>query len=240
MLPMAKELRTGITLFLLLVSMSSQAQVLISLLFGDALNSEKIEFGLTGGLNRSDFIGVPEAEGLNNFNLGFYFHVTLNPNSFISTGVLVKNNVGATGMPTYAKGDPAFDELFQDGILTTKINYFYVPIMWQQRINSRWLLEAGIQPGIRSRAFDIFNVESNGGDLEFKKDVRNEYYRLDFGLVGGLGYKLKKDLKSMSVGFLYYQGLVDVRIADIQNVNNSSLNIYLRIPIGTGEKDEDL
>jgi hypothetical protein len=239
MLEMAYALRSTLILFLFFISINTQAQVLISLLFGEALNSDKIEFGLTGGLNRSDFIGVPEAEGLNNFNLGFYFHLTLNPNSFISTGVLVKNNVGATGMPTYAKGDPAFDELFGEGILTTKINYFYVPIMWQQRIHSRWLVEAGVQPGLRSRAFDIFNTESNGGDLEFKKDVRNEYFRLDFGMVGGLGYKLNKDLKSMSVGFLYYQGLVDVKIADAQNVQNSSLNIYVRIPIGAGNEDKN-
>ncbi|GMQ30967.1 outer membrane beta-barrel protein [Algoriphagus confluentis] len=210
----------------------AQSQVLISLIFGDALNSEKVEFGLTGGMNRSYLSGITSAEGLNNFNLGFYFHIRMKENSFISTGVLVKSNVGAKGMPTYSLDDPAFDGIFEEGSLTKKINYFYVPIMWQQRIQKRWLLEGGIQAGLRSKAFDIFEVERNEGDLEFKTEVGDQLSRLDAGLVGGLGYKLKEDLKSMSVGILYYQGLVDIAKSDSQISKNSSLNFFLRIPIG--------
>ncbi len=32
---------------------TAKSQVLITLLFGDALNTEQIEFGLVGGMNRS-------------------------------------------------------------------------------------------------------------------------------------------------------------------------------------------
>jgi hypothetical protein len=217
-----------------LTSIKGNAQIIIGLLFGEALNTEKIEFGLTGGLNRSNFNGYNGSEGLNNFNLGFYFHIMLKENSFISTGVLVKSNVGATGMPTYTLGDPSFDEIFEDGVLTTKINYFYVPIMYQHRIKNRLLVEGGIQSGLRSGAFDYFELESNGGELEFRKHVGSDFTRLDFGFIGGLGYKLKNDLKSMSVGILYYRGIVDVKKTTDALVNNSSLNVYLRIPIGTG------
>ncbi|WP_157966147.1 outer membrane beta-barrel protein [Cognataquiflexum aquatile] len=235
---MAKSLKISLLLLFITVSGTSKAQVIISLLFGDALNTEKIEFGLTGGLNRSYFNGYNGSEGLNNFNLGFYFHIRVKENSFLSTGVLVKSNVGATGMPTYALGDENFDELFEEGNLTTKVNVFYVPIMWQQRINQRFLLEGGIQAGLRSKAYDYFNLESNGGDLEFRRQVSDDFTRLDFGLVGGMGYKLKKDLKSMSVGMLYYYGLVDVMKNPDATVNNSSLNVYLRIPIGAGQKEK--
>jgi hypothetical protein len=234
---MAINFKPLLLISFLLISASSNAQVLISLLFGEALNSEKIEFGLTGGMNRSNFRDISDAKGLNNFNLGFYFNIYLMENSYLSTGVLVKSNVGATGMATYPLGDVDFDGIFEDGTLTTKINYFYVPIMWQQRIQSRLLLEAGVQAGVRTKAFDIFNIDSNGGEIEFKKELGDSYYRLDAGVVGGLGYKLKKDLKSMSVGFLYYHGLVDVKATTSQNIRNSSLNIYLRIPIGAGEKE---
>ena len=220
-----------------LLTGSAQSQVLISLLFGDALNTDKIEFGLTGGLNRTNFNGTLDASGLNNFNLGFYFHIMLRENSFISTGVLVKSNLGATGMKPYSLGDPNLDAIFQNGILTTKINTFQVPIMWQQRIKQRLLLEGGIQAGLRAKAFDYFDAESSSGDATFKKEVSDRYYRLDAGVVGGLGYKLKKDLKSMSLGLLYYYGLVDVRIDPNIKSQNSSLNVYLRIPIGAGNPD---
>lgn len=221
---------------ILLLPFAAKSQVLISLIFGDALNTDKVEFGLTGGMNRSYLSGIEPAEGLNNFNLGFYFHVRLKENSFLSTGVLVKSNVGARGMETYSLEDPDFDEIFENGTLTKKINYFYVPIMWQQRIQQRWLLEGGFQAGLRAKAFDYFEVERNEGDLEFKTEVGDQLTRLDGGLVGGLGYKLQDDLKSMSVGILYYQGLVDIAKSDNQNSKNSSLNFYVRIPIGAGKE----
>ena len=137
---------------LVVLGLSTQvkSQVLISLLFGEALNTPKIEFGLVGGFNRSWIYDIEDSEGLNNFNIGFYFHIMLKENSFLSTGVLVKSNVGARGMPTYPIGDDDFDSVFVDGELTKKINYFYVPIMYQQRFNNRWYVEGGVQLGLRN------------------------------------------------------------------------------------------
>jgi hypothetical protein len=232
---MKNKYKISLVVLFLLVSNSLHAQVLISLLFGDALNSEKIEFGLTGGLNRSYLNNYNSSEGLNNFNLGFYFHVKMKENSFLSTGVYVKNSMGASGMPVYLLNDPEFDDVFQDGTLTTKIKYFYVPIMYQQRINNRILVEGGIQAGLRTKAHDYFEKEFLDGDAEFKTEVSDNFARLDFGLVGGMGYKLKKDPKSMSVGFLYYYGLIDVITVPDISAKNSSLNLYIRIPIGAAK-----
>jgi hypothetical protein len=101
------------------------SQVLITILLGDALNTDKIEFGLIGGMNRSYINTISDAKGLNNFNLGFYFHILMKNNSYLSTGVFVKSNVGATGMATYSMGDENFDAIFRDGTLTKKIPSFY-------------------------------------------------------------------------------------------------------------------
>lgn len=232
---MKNKFKISLLVLFLLVSNSMHAQVLISLLFGDALNTEKIEFGLTGGLNRSYLNNYNSSEGLNNFNLGFYFHLKLEEKSFISTGVYVKNTMGATGMPVYLLNDPEFDEVFEDGTLTTKIKYFYVPIMYQHRINKRILLEGGMQAGLRTKAHDYFDKDLLDGEAEFKTEVSDNFARLDFGLAGGMGYKLKPDLKSMSVGFLYYYGLVDVITVPDTSAKNSSLNLYIRIPIGAGK-----
>ena len=179
------------------ISTTSKAQVLISLLFGDALNTDKIEFGLIGGMNRSYMLNYNESTGLNNFNIGFYFHINMFETSFLSTGVLVKSNVGAQGMATYPIGDVDFDSVFAGGELTTKLNYFYVPIMWHQRFNNRWYLEGGVQLGLRSKAYDYFTVEDTyGGDVGYETDVRDDYTHFDGGLVGGVGYNQKKKLKS--------------------------------------------
>jgi hypothetical protein len=216
-------------------STSAKSQVLISVLFGDKLNSEKIEFGLKGGFNQSYFSEPSEAEGLNNFNLGFYFHFQLKENSYLSTGVLVKSTLGARGMSTYPIGDADFDSVFIDGELIKKVHYFHVPLMWQQRFNQRWYLEGGFQVGLRSKAEDIFELEDSfGGDLNYESDTRDNYKRLDFGLVGGVGYKWKQLPKSVSSGINYYYGLTDISKVVGETYQNSSIYIYIKVPVGSG------
>lgn len=222
-------------LFGFLFCFTAQAQLLIVALFGDQLNSGKIEFGLDGGYNRSWYLDRQDAEGLNNFNLGFFFHVQMTEGrtGFLSTGVHVKSSVGASGMPTYSIGDPEFDDVYSGGELRTKVNVFYLPVMWQQRMG-KVFVEGGIQPGLRSKAFDFFLVEDFEGDLEYKRDVRDNYTRLDFGVVGGLGYRLSEGPTSASVGVNYYYGLVDVYKPATYDLKNSSMYVYARIPIGAG------
>jgi len=223
----------------MLFSFESKAQVLISLLFGDKLNSEKIEFGLEGGLNRSYFYDIPEANGLNNFNLGFYFHFLMKNSTFISTGVMVKSNVGAAGMATYPIGDEDFDSLFEEGKLTTKVNYFYVPALWHQRFNNRWYIEIGPMLGLRGKARDIFEVDVLEGNLKYTLDVGDQYKRFDAGFMGGLGYKFKKVTKSMAAGINYYHGLMNISTLSANKITNSSIYLYIKIPIGAGKSAKE-
>jgi hypothetical protein len=227
----------GLLIIFTCVRHEVNAQVLISLLFGDALNSEKVEFGLVGGGNRSWIPENEESNGLNSFNLGFYFHINMKGNTYLSTGVLVKSNVGARGMSVYPIGDQEFDDVFATGELTKKIHYFYVPILWHQRFSNRWYLEGGIQLGLRNKAKDIFNLQAYDGDLSYTRDVRDEYRHLDAGLLGGVGYKFKKETKSISMGVNYFYGLVNVSLTD-QKIKNSSMYLYLKIPIGAGGKEK--
>ena len=230
--------KIGLLSLFLLIPVMLNAQVLISLVFGEALNSEKIEFGLSGGMNRSYIRSISSSEGMNNFDLGFYFHILMKNNSYLSTGVHVKSNVGATGMPTYPLGDEDFDSVYQDGTLTKKIPVFYVPILFHQRFNNRWYLEAGPQLGLIYRSEDIFETTQLDGDLTYTRDVQDEYKRIDVGLLGGVGYKLKKETKSMAVGINYYYGLVDISNVPDLTVKNSAIYFYIKIPIGLGKPAE--
>ena len=235
--------RLILLIFLASSSVGAKSQIIISLLFGDALNTDEIEFGLIGGFNESFLLDIEESKGLTNFNLGFYFHINMFKNSYLSTGVLVKSNVGAKGMPVYSVGDDEFDDVYSEGKLTKKISYFYVPIMWHQRLNNnRWYIEGGLQLGLRSKAYDYFDVDSEeeyGGQLSYKRDTRDEYTRFDGGLLGGIGYKFKKEIKSLAVGVNYYYGLKNVSTLPDQTLKNSSVYFYVKIPIGTHPKEKD-
>ena len=226
-------------LWFLFMPLSSHAQVLISLLFGEALNTDEIEFGLTGGVNFSTLRGL-DAGWRNDFNLGFYFHIELNAPSYISTGVLVKSHVGAGKMSPYLIGDDQLDSVFADGSLAKKINYFYVPALYHIRLNdNRWFLEGGLMGGLRYKARDIFTDSQAGGDVEFSIDVRDDYRRFDVGMMVGAGYKFRKRVKSLSAGVSYYLGFVDVTRSEETTVRNQSLYLFLRIPIGAGNSKDN-
>ena len=62
---------------LMLSGYFAHSQVLISLLFGDKLNSDGLEFGLEGGMNFSNISNLEGDKALSSFNLGFYFDIRL-------------------------------------------------------------------------------------------------------------------------------------------------------------------
>lgn len=230
-----------ILLFVLLVGKSTVAnsQVLISLVLGDDINSGKIEFGLEGGFNYSSFYNLDEGKRSRNFNIGFYFLIRMNETSYINTGVLVKQSQGARDLNTYTIGDPQIDSLFANGTLTRKINYFQVPINYHYRTPFGIYFEAGIQAALRNSAKDFFYetiVEED--DASFTINTRDNYTRLDFGFLGGLGYKLKDregGVPGMSFGGKYYYGLVNASKDDSEEFYNDSYYIFIRIPIGAGK-----
>ena len=141
-------------------------------------------------------------------------------------------------MPVYSMNDPDFDAVFQGGTLTKKIPCFYVPILFHQRFNNRWYIEAGPQLGLLHQEVDIFEVSKLGGDLKFTLDVKDQDKRIDAGLLGGIGYKFKKEVKSMAVGVNYYYGLVDVSNNPDLKIKNSAFYFYMKIPIGVGKSSE--
>jgi hypothetical protein len=236
---MKNLLKISVFSVLMLLPSALNGQVLITILLGDALNTEKIEFGLVGGWNHSYIYTIEDSKGLNSLDLGFYFHFLLKNNSYFSTGVLVKSNVGATGMPVYSLDDPDFDAVFKDGTLTKKIPAFYVPILFHQRFNNRWYIEAGPQLGLIHQCVDIFEASKLGGDLKFTLDVKDQYKYIDAGLLGGVGFKFKKQVKSMAVGINYYYGLVNVSSDPDQEIKNSAFYFYIKIPIGVGKSKEE-
>ncbi len=223
---------------MLTISVNASGQIVLVLLFGDALNSEKVEFGMVGGLNRSYIFDISESEGLNNFNLGFYFHISIKNNSYFSTGALIKSNVGARGMTAYSISEANFDAIYADAELTKKISYLYLPAMWHQRFHDLWYLEGGFQLGIRSKANDFFEKEQYDGELTYNRNVKDEYKSLDLGLIGGIGYKLSREAKSMSAGVSYYHGLMNVSAVEGIDIHNTSINLYVKIPVGAAKSEK--
>ncbi len=157
----------------------------------------------------------------------------------VHTGVLVKSSMGSSGLPVYSLNDPILDIAFTGGEVRRKINYFNVPIAMKYRFRNNFFAEGGIMPALRAKAYDIFTTDvADKNDLEYKKDIRNEIHALDFGLIGGVGYRLMGG-NGMNLSVRYYYGLVDVVINDsTPDQYNTSLYLSVGIPIGAGKAKE--
>ena len=216
----------------------SNGQVIISLLLGDKLNTGKIEFGLDGGLNYPAIRGVDGDKMRGAFNIGFYFDIkTKHPDWMFSTGVLVKSSLGTSGLVPYALGNPELDNVFADGELQRKINYFNVPIGMKYKITDAIFVQGAIVPSLRAKAFDIFEADREG-EITYKRDIRSEIHKLDFGLMAGVGYRLMGG-NGVNLTVRYYYGLVDVVIDDTSpDQFNESLYLAVGIPIGAGKARE--
>jgi len=232
--------------FILMISIyqTAHSQILISLLLGDKLNSPNLEFGVEGGFNQSWLSGIDESKGLGHLHLGFYFDIRMKNDLWLNTGVRVKSNGGAKNLNPYSLDDPELDSVFLDGHVERKLGYWYVPVHLKYRFgkNKQFFVMAGGQIGLRNKVSDTFyNTYLDKNDVSFKKNIGDQIKSIDVGFSGGLGYKFKGS--GMNLGLTYYHGLSNImKSTDLEEYNyaskNSSLYLYVDIPIGAGYKDD--
>ncbi|MDP5201727.1 porin family protein [Flavobacterium sp. DG2-3] len=224
-------------LFMLFSINQLQSQVLISLIFGDKLNSEFLEFGLEGGVNFSTISNMGSSAANPGFNLGFYFDIRSrkNPAWMINTGVIVKSPMGAKGIPVYSLNDENLDNTFAGGRVNREIRYFNVPILIKYQFKNNIYLKAGPQFGLLAKAFDEFKNEINDNDVIYKKKIRDQIHVIDAGIAVGTGYHLNVG-NGLNLTVQYYYGLVTVMKGDgPNNQYNRSLYVTAGIPIGKGK-----
>jgi hypothetical protein len=236
-----RQLITAIMAVVMIIIFTQKAnsQVLISLLLGDKLNTEKLKFGLDGGLNYSSISNIDPSKYRPNFNLGFYFDFLLKKDMkwYVHTGVLVKSSMGARGLDPYVLNDASLDTLFQNGKIDRKLSYFNVPILVRYKFKNELFVEAGAKLGLLYKAYDIFyNEIDEKKDLSYNYNVRDQYNRIDAGVEAGIGYNVIKGT-GYNFGLRYYyglNGLLKDNSGDPQR--NSSIYLFASLPVGAGEK----
>jgi hypothetical protein len=215
----------------------AQSQVLISLLLGDKLNSDKLKFGLEGGLNWTNISGMETDSYTHYFNMGFYFDFLLKNQWHFYTGTLVKSNLGVAKL---TPGDlnslaaTTFPEY--KGKYNQVTNTFLVPAFIKYDFKNYFYLEAGPQFGLLSKAYVEFNADEEGIEARTREKNTDLFNRIDAGIGAGLGYTFFKG-EGMTLGFKYYHGFVDV-YKDIPGTKNNSFNLKVNIRIGANNKEQ--
>jgi hypothetical protein len=221
------------------ISYHLHSQVLISLLFGDELNSDKVKFGLDGGLNFSNLTHTEGSKFLENFNLGLYFDIQLkgSKNWYLHTGALLKSGMGARRIGVYPLDDPGLDSIFIGGNIEKQFKYINIPALVRYKFRKHLFCEIGPMLGLMTKATDVFyNSVDEDEDLSFKNKVTDQYKWFDAGIEAGIGYQLMKGT-GVNFGIRFYQGLMDIfRDNSSDPVWNQSLYLFVSIPVGAGEK----
>lgn len=117
-------------------SFQSHSQILISLLFGDKLNSEGLEFGLEGAYSSSFISGMDSPSRLNGLNLGFYFDIKIKNACSLYTGCMVKSRLGIDQLSDNdlrLLGATIHD---QEGDYSQKLSYFIVPALLKYKFKN--------------------------------------------------------------------------------------------------------
>ena len=220
-----------------------QGQVLISLLLGNKLNSGKLVFGLDGGANFSNISNIDPSKYKSGFNIGFYFDILLKEkkNWYLHTGVIVKSPLGAKDLNIYSLNDPDLDSVFSTGSVDRKLKYYNVPILIKYQFKNRMFVELGPMLGLLARnSHDEFYADINSSkDLTYKRELVDEYNRIDVGVEAGIGYQFHAN-HGMYFAARYYQGLRNVTKEKPPNPQlNSSIYLVVGIPIGASERAKE-
>jgi len=209
-------------------------QVIIALLFGEKLNTGKVEFGLVGGPTLTNISNI-EADKRTGFNLGLYFNIRPDKKFFLHIEGMAKGVFGAKGIIPYSTGNDTLDHLFGAGSVERKIKAFGLPIMGRYAVTPKFFIDAGIQTDMMLKSKDIFTTKVDDNKLEYTRIISDQVPLLDFGLLAGVHYKFSKDRRSMGIGIRYFQGLTDILTPIPETQVNVAWQLVISIPVGTGK-----
>lgn len=254
-----------IVIALLGCSLQGHSQVLIALLFGDKLNSDKLEFGIALGNSFSTQTNFSDTKWrTRGFNVGLWFNVKLDKNGrwYGHLGAIPKTTLGFRYLPSYKTGDANVDAVIDsfNFEVERKVSYIQVPLLVRYRFftieketkkgeirKNSFFIQGGPQIGLRSRkAKDIFFAElEEDNTITFENDLTDEIRRFDVGISAGLVWKFNK-LIELDVSYNY--GFLDIDKEEVAGKvfrnqtggtnRNQFVMLNVNLPVGAGKKKE--
>ncbi len=225
--------------FLLLFSVflckSASSQVLIALLFGDKLNSDKLEFGLMAGPTMTDITGI-DSKLDPGINFGLYFSFKLNDRFYFHPEAIPKLSFGAKGIEPYSTADAEMDSLFTNASVKRDIKAIGLPLLIRYRLVGRFFVEAGPQVNLTMKVKDVFETKINDNKLTYENRITDQFNRFDVGGVLGISYKILPSKQSITLGLRYYGGFSDIMKTASGRQSNSAWMLNVYIPIGVKNK----
>ena len=216
------------------ISQQTKSQVLIGLLFGEALNKGPIEFGLNVIANSSTTTIDNGSIYRNKLGLGLYLDYKITDRLILSGAFFFSS---PKGEKHFNKNDPLYkltDTLLVGAKTERRLNYFEFPVIFDYRPFKRIGIGAGGYISYLISAKDYYKVSlnDNEGDVVHERSILSEMNRFDYGVVGSLHYHFKGDPGSQ-IQFNYLYGLTDI-LKNGEKGNNVTFQLGVMIPIKFG------
>ena len=218
------------------VPKSANSQVIISLLFGEQLNSGKMEFGLITGFNASTLVGLEDPKYLTKFKLGLFLDYNFSENWIGSFEANVKNTLGSTNILMEDALFPIQDSILESsGKTERRIAALQVPLYMNYRFKNGFSIGAGGYLSYQHGTRDVISYSFQNTDYTIEQSFTEHINKIDAGLVGALGYHLpnnKKGGPGLSFRFKTSYGLTNVFKADAPvSAHNLWFSFDVAIPI---------
>jgi DNA-binding XRE family transcriptional regulator len=228
--------------FLIGTFSTANSQILISIIFGDKLNSDKLEFGLVVGASSSTILNLENAKYTTNFSLGMYFNIKMGKSFWLHTGAIAKSIFGASNLSVYDLQDDTLNLAFQNASVKRDFGIINVPAFFRYQTKNGWGLELGPQFSLRTKVDDIFTVsyEDSRDKLVFRNDLSDSYKRVTVEGVAGIYKKLRKG-EGVTLNVRYNFSLYDIIKDNTSGTPqyHSVFSFLVGIPIGKDKKPEE-
>lgn len=235
----------GLLLLLPLVAVTpgpAQGQVLLGILFGDKLATERFHIGLNAGWNSASLSGLDGTGSKGGLMLGLVAEWKMTGNLYLQPELLPFYNTGASSLPpSFQDNTPLLPEDQRSS--HRAVNYFEIPLILKYALaGGRLHLGAGPQVGFVLSATDKFTGTMENRTVSSEADVKDQIASFDSGVAFHAEFKIGPSNFSPSVNGRYYLGLTDT-IEDNPSstaVRNRVFSIFASLPIGGSDDVADM
>lgn len=234
---MKRNIRILILFTALTITMPVRSQLLMGLIFGDNLNSENLEFGLSAGINFSNVTKLDGVKTKSGLQLGSYFYYKPKEVHSLHIELLAFNDHGTDNIPTYQLNNTNLDAVLTDAEVARTNKYISLNVLYRYRLIDHFYLEAGWSGGILTKAFDQITQIVEEREISIRNDLTDDYNRLETGPIAGVSYKFLKS-EGVAVNLFYYHGITNT-LKD-SGIKNRSLRVGASIPIGKKKKQRKM
>jgi outer membrane protein with beta-barrel domain len=217
-----------------LLATRASAQVLVGMLLGPALSSDRLRIGFDIGMNLATVDGLEGAGVAPGKLFGLFAVWRFAPPWELQVGVVPLSDRGAKNAAPVPFDDPQLDSLVVDGTMDRRLGYLDLPLVIRYAFGAEggFRVGAGPQLGVLLSASDRYDAHTLlGAGATVERDVKHDLSTIDAGLALEVAYEIKG--LGLAIGVRYLQGLTSLARDDgAPALHNRALSGSGRISLG--------